>query len=317
VLSALGAAPAGVLWLAWRHRAALDAQPDASARFLAVAAATLPEVRRDWGAAMLAELSSVSGSAARWRFAASSARAALLPPAGGRRPATGYLGAAVAVLGVIACVVAAAYLSLAYPGTVEVASALFIAVLVGFLAACVSFALFAPPALTSSALANRTGLCLGLGGGFGLLLLSRSNVLEAGAMAFIVPVQFLTFVIAPVLVACIARSLRAAVQTIVAGLFFGGVMMFPVYILESIRRYHAGGGLYLDGDAPTGTTIGTNLGDAISWLLLVVPSLMIPLGIIGAALATVVARAIGRAVRRTSSDEAAVGSAGTGRTSGS
>ena len=44
---------------------------------------------------------------------------------------------------------------------------------------------------------------------------------------------------------------------------------------------------------------------------------MIPLGIIGAALATVVARAIGRAMRRTSSDEAAVGSAGTGRTSGS
>jgi len=136
-------------------------------------------------------------------------------------------------------------------------------------------------------------------------------------MAFIVPVQFLTFVIAPVIVACIARSLRAAVQTIVAGLFFGGVMMFPVYILESIRRYHAEGGLYLDGDAPIGTTIGTNLGDAISWLLLVVPSLMIPLGIIGAALATVVARAIGRAMRRTSSDEAAVGSAGTGRTSGS
>ncbi len=95
--------------------------------------------------------------AARWRFAASSARAALLPPAGGRRPATGYLGAAVAVLGVVACVVAAAYLSLAYPGTVEVASALFIAVLVGFLAACVSFALFAPPAPLATVVARAIG----------------------------------------------------------------------------------------------------------------------------------------------------------------
>jgi hypothetical protein len=47
------------------------------------------------------------------------------------------------------------------------------------------------------------------------------------------------------------------------------------------------------------------------------PSLMIPLGILGAALATVVARAIERAIRRASSDEAAVDSAGTGRTSGS
>jgi hypothetical protein len=57
VLSALGTAGAGALWLAWRHRAALDAQPDAPARFLAAAVATLPEVRREWGAAMMAELS--------------------------------------------------------------------------------------------------------------------------------------------------------------------------------------------------------------------------------------------------------------------
>jgi hypothetical protein len=252
VLSALGAAAAGVLWLAWHHRARVDTQPDAAARFLAVAVATLPEERRDWGAAMMAELSSVAASAARWRFAASSARAALFPPAGVRGPAAGRLGAVVAVLGVIGCVVATAYLSLAYPGTVEVA---FIAVLVVFLAACVLLELFAPPALATSALASRTGICLGLGSGLGLLLLSRSDALEAGAMTFIVPAQFLIFVIAPVIVAAIARSLRAAVQVIVTGFFFGGVAMFPVYIFESIRRFHADGGLYLDGDAPTGTTI--------------------------------------------------------------
>ena len=35
VLSALGAAAAGVLWLAWRQRARVDTQPDAAARFLA------------------------------------------------------------------------------------------------------------------------------------------------------------------------------------------------------------------------------------------------------------------------------------------
>jgi hypothetical protein len=132
-----------------------------------------------------------------------------------------------------------------------------------------------------------------------------------------VPAQVLIFVIAPIIVAAIARSLRAAVQVVVTGFVFGGVVMFPVYILESIRRYHTDGGLYLDGDAPIGTTIGTNLGDAISWLLIIVPSLMIPLGILGAAIAAGVARAIGRAARRASSDEAAVGSAGIGRTSGS
>ena len=304
VLSALGAAGAGVQWLAWRHKAALDAQPDVAARLLAVTVATLPEERRDWGAAMMAELSSLTDSTARWRFAVSSARAALFPPIDVRRPATGRLGAVVAVLGVIGCVVAAAYLGLAYPGTVEVT---FLAVLVVFLAAGLSLTLFGPPALTSSALASRTGICLGLGSGLGLLLLSRSNALEAGAMTFIVPAQFLILVIAPVIVAVIARSLRAAVQVIVTGFVFGGVVMFPVYIFESTRRDHADEGLYLDGDAPMGTTIGTNLGDAVSWLILAVPSLMIPLGILAAAIAAVVARAIGRAVRRASSDEAAVG----------
>jgi hypothetical protein len=182
-------------------------------------------------------------------------------------------------------------------------------------ATCLSFTLVAPPALTSNALARRTGLFLGIGSGLGLLLLSRSNTLETGAMTFIVPAQFVIFVIAPVIVAAL-RSLGAAVQAIVAGFIFGGVTMFPVYILESIRRYKADGGLYLDGDAPMGTTIGTNLGDAISWLLLVVPGLMIPLGILAAALATVVVRAIGRTLR-ISSHEAAVGSAGIGKTSGS
>ena len=125
VLSAPAAVAVGVLWLVWRRRAALDAQLDAPARVLAAAVATLPEVRRDREAAMMAELSSVTDSTSRWRFAASSARAALFPPAGGRRPATGWLGAAVAVLGVIACV-------LAYPGTVELRSVLFIAILVVF-----------------------------------------------------------------------------------------------------------------------------------------------------------------------------------------
>jgi hypothetical protein len=89
VVSGLGAAAAGVLWLAWRHKAALDGQPDVAARFLAIAVATLPEQRHDWGAAMMAELSSLTDFTARWRFAVSSARAALFPPIDVRRPATG------------------------------------------------------------------------------------------------------------------------------------------------------------------------------------------------------------------------------------
>ena len=57
---------------------------DPPGRLLAAAVATLPDDRREWGLAMHAELAEVHGRPARWRFALSSARAALrLPPLGG------------------------------------------------------------------------------------------------------------------------------------------------------------------------------------------------------------------------------------------
>lgn len=53
---------------------------DAPARLLAAAVRTLPDARRDWGAAMTAELAQVPVGAERWRFAVGSARAAMFPP---------------------------------------------------------------------------------------------------------------------------------------------------------------------------------------------------------------------------------------------
>ena len=56
---------------------------DTPGRLLAAAVATLPDDRGEWGLAMHAELAEVHGRPARWRFALSSARAALrLPPLG-------------------------------------------------------------------------------------------------------------------------------------------------------------------------------------------------------------------------------------------
>jgi hypothetical protein len=57
---------------------------DLPGRLLAGAVAALPERRREWGRAMLAELAEVDGRSSRWRFALSSVEAMLwLPPAGG------------------------------------------------------------------------------------------------------------------------------------------------------------------------------------------------------------------------------------------
>jgi hypothetical protein len=97
---------AWLLWRTWWRQAGTRlSSMDGPAWLLATAAATLPPDRRDWGAAMAAELAQVQDRAARWRFAAGCARAALLPP-GGNRAAVGIAGALA-----VAAMVAAALLT--------------------------------------------------------------------------------------------------------------------------------------------------------------------------------------------------------------
>jgi hypothetical protein len=86
---------AWLLWRIWWRQAGVRLSAlDGPARLLAAATATLPADRRDWGAAMAAELAQVPvrERAARWRFAAGCARAAIFPP-GGTRVAVGVAGA--------------------------------------------------------------------------------------------------------------------------------------------------------------------------------------------------------------------------------
>jgi hypothetical protein len=92
---------ARLLWRAWwRQAGSRLAGLDGPAWLLTAAAATLPAGRRDWGAAMTAELAQVQDRAARWRFAAGGARAAVFPPGGS--PAAVALAGALAVVAVVA-----------------------------------------------------------------------------------------------------------------------------------------------------------------------------------------------------------------------
>ena len=295
VLSLLGTAAAWVAWLRLRRRAHLDVQPDGPARLLAVGVAILPDDRREWGSAMSAELASVGDRGERWRFAASGASAALRSPEGWQRPAAGWVGAMIGAVGVMACVAATVHMLAVEAATADVTPVYVVVTLVIGLAACLAVLVAAPPAMTSSRLARRIGVSLGLGSGVALLLLSRSGALEAGALLVIGPAQLLAFVVAPAVVAGIARSLGAALQCILWGFVFSVITMFPAYIIESIRRYRTDGELYLDADAPAFSTVSDNLTDAVSWLVLVVPLLLIPIGVLTAALVATIACSVARA----------------------
>ncbi|GIF63591.1 hypothetical protein Ais01nite_16260 [Asanoa ishikariensis] len=75
---------------------------DPATRLLSAAVAALPTGRRGWGRAMLAELASLEGRAARWRFALSCVRATLsLPPAGGWPVPTAVVALAVAAVAAV------------------------------------------------------------------------------------------------------------------------------------------------------------------------------------------------------------------------
>ena len=132
---------AWLLWRAWWRRAGARVSAlDGPGLLLAAATATLPAARRDWGAAMVAELAQVEDRAARWRFAAGCARAAIFPP-GSNRAAVGVTGA----LAVAATAVAALVTRVALP-----AGRVFAPVLVGLVGG-LAMLMVARPRRTSEA----------------------------------------------------------------------------------------------------------------------------------------------------------------------
>ncbi len=96
-----------ILFALWRRRMRNSrAGLDAPGLLLATAVSALPAAHMDWGAAMLAELETIHGRLARWRFALSCVRVALFPPSSetllqpaGRNPLFGMLAVTLPPLG--------------------------------------------------------------------------------------------------------------------------------------------------------------------------------------------------------------------------
>ena len=264
---------AWLLWRAWwRQAGAKLSGMDGPAWLLAAATATLPADRRDWGAAMAAELTQVQERSSRWRFAAGCARTASFPP-GGNRAAVGVTGA----LAVAATAATALATGAALP-----AGRLFALVFVGLVGGLATLAVARSrrvgragpgPALTTTALAGIAG-CLAATTYYLAEYPSYHRVHPQATLATLPP--------GTAVAAAAGRSFRAGLLACAWAAVLGAPLIIAAWLAEALRWYWQGRGLLLDGDGGPGM-VGANLGDAIWWTLVLLALWALPLGVLGAA----------------------------------
>jgi hypothetical protein len=130
-----------VVTLAFRHEDGdRGGEKDAPASVLAWAVGAMPQARKEWGIAMLAELAAVPGSVARWSFALSCARAVLFLPgaetarATDRRPVLGLLAVTLPPLALPFIYFAAAILEVVGGGPMAIVKVLIVSTMAGLVA---------------------------------------------------------------------------------------------------------------------------------------------------------------------------------------
>lgn len=293
ILSVAQTSAAWVLWLGWRLRT-YDVRGDAPARALALVTVALPQARREWGAAMAAELTQIADGGGRWRFVAGCARAALFPPRAGAEwyPRAGWLVAATGCVGVVACVAVTGWMLATYPSTAEALDAGSVIVL-GAVLAISAWLVIAPPApLADGALPRYSGVVAGLGLGGALLILSRT-LGNAEGPGFTAPgMCLLVFLVLPGVVAVVQHNLWAGVRTTVWTAVFAGPALFAVYVYEGARYADRYGMAYLDNAG--GLTIGSTVTEAIGWIFVFLAVLGLPLGIVSAGVGRLAGKALAR-----------------------
>jgi hypothetical protein len=325
-----------LLWRAWWAGAGASLSTmDGPAWLLAAAVAMLPDDRRDWGAAMAAELAQVRSRSSRWWFATGCARVAIFPPRSSRMPVlvAGVLAAAAVVTagpvvgyalpamrvfavtlvalvgsmatlavarssrvrqampgptitaagvaGVAACIAVTAYFLVKHPTVAEhlppTAAVIFAVVLTG----CLWLALTPPRGLTTNRLARGLGAGAALALGLGFLVSSRLTInTYGGPWIWVAFAPIVIFFAASAVAAAGGRSFRAGVQAAVWTALVGTLLVYAITLPEAMHRYAIDGRTL--GDGEMGYPIGVNLPDAI-WVLVVIPVLGLPFGVIGAA----------------------------------
>lgn len=243
----------------WSRRGAELAATDPPGRLLAAAVALLPEQRHEWGVAMTAELIGVQGRSARWRFALSSARAALWTP-----PPTGWPVVALVTGGILVSVIAAGLaVGTAVPGL-----SLFAVSFAGLVAALVVLAVARSRPLRPPVTAPTSLLTAGVAAAIILTaIFLRSDPtaadylspLSAGFLAAMLAGCLWVALVAPS--SLVSDRLASYVGTGLAVVYAGGLLLL-------IRTVHAQPIEAGAGNSPTASVGQQQLADlAFQWLL--------------------------------------------------
>lgn len=272
-------------------RVAKHQDRDRPARLLEVATRVLPPARREWGAAMRAELDQITEETARWRFSAGCGWAALVVRSRSREPGGEKLRAVV-FTGIAASLGLGLYGVVRYPGLrsgYHLWSSLAVLVFVLGVYATATVMLSRGGARKASLARN-----YGVTGGAVIGIAWVAALLPTPAMKSFVIVPLVVALLGPVGVAALAsRAARDRRTGRLAGLWtavVGGLTVFTIWVTVTyvtngrpydpglVRDFHHSGAADLATYA-----VSDDLGSGLV-LLLLVPTVALALGSLGARL---------------------------------
>jgi hypothetical protein len=203
-------------------------------------------------------------------------------------------GVAVAGLaGVVACIAVLVNALVEHPEAAEVMATSGTVVLAVAFAVAAWLVLAPPRGLTSHRVARWAGAA-----GAALLVLGFLRTTRMAAegdgspLSWVVLAPPAIFPLASVAAALVARSFRAGVQAAIWTALLGAPLVFAIGVPEAMHQYGLHAQLLLDGEG--GESIGTNLNDFV-WVLIALPLLGLPFGVIGTAVAGRLRRGRGKA----------------------
>ncbi|MGH8991040.1 MAG: hypothetical protein ACRDZ7_05870 [Acidimicrobiia bacterium] len=215
-----------------------------------------------------------------------------------RLAASGLVIAGTALAGAGACIAAIVFYLGEYPSAAGGLPPVTAVVFATVLAAGSGLALFPPRTLVVRGPQRWFGVGMALVLGAGTMLLSRlalngATDLQDGLMEQLWLGSVAVFACGSAAAARAGRSLRAGLQACVWAFVLGLPLAIVAWLVEDPRWQRQIGGSLLDADT---IPLGSNLGDALWWTLVLLVLFAVPFGVIGACAGSARARRQARAV---------------------